>query len=202
MRQRPIVFDAEEVRAVLADRKMQMRRVVRSQPKGVGWSYRPCPYGVPGDRLWVRETWALLCGNPWPDLPSRENLATPPLNAERAYYKASFDRTAPRWRSPIHMPRWASRLTLEVLGVRVERLHEISEADAMAEGASLSGRQLLNDGKDHLRAFRDAWDRLDAKRVASARRREGAEALSFPWAANPWVWVIQFRVVQGGGSDV
>ena len=130
-----------------------------------------CPYGVPGDRLWVRETWRFPAGAPstWVD------------------YKADDSRGGFEWRSPIHMPRWASRLTLEVVGVRVEPLQEISRADAKAEGFMPSDGNGLERSRGRSfgnaqLAFSDTWDALNAKR-------------GFGWTSNPWVWVVEFRKI-------
>jgi len=138
------------------------------------WDVR-CPYGVPGDLLWVRETWDF---RPWGD------------RVVRVAYAADGDQSGEirvpdgwnpmlynyaRWRPSIHMPRWASRLTLRVTDVRVERVQEISHADAIAEGcADPTGHNA------HRFHFADVWDTLNAKR-------------GHGWDANPWVWVISFE---------
>ena len=121
-----------------------------------------CPYGVPGDRLWVRETHTLaeaVIGYDADGSPRRAPL----------YRATSLIADAPgvKWRSSIHMPRWACRLVLEVVDVRPERLCDISETDAQAEG--LESRAVFEVG----------WDRINGKRA--------------PWASNPWVWVVTFR---------
>ena len=136
-KERPILCSAPDVMAILDGRKTQTRRIMKPQPNRTWpdevtphWSVggnrtlpgasNPlrCPYGVPGDRLWVREAWRLPDGAPkgWVD------------------YRADDTRDGFKWKPSIHMPRWASRITLEVTDVRVERLQDISEADAMAEG--------------------------------------------------------------------
>jgi hypothetical protein len=129
-----------------------------------------CPYGAPGDRLWVRETWQQVSPTPmrdWPGIggrncgPSRWNPAC------RIVWRADGEMPAKeRWRPGIHMPRWACRLVLDVLGVRVERLHEITDEDVRREGVA-----------DHA-AFIAKWQEI-----------YGAES----WDANPWVWIIEFR---------
>ena len=143
----------------------------------------PCPYGVPGDRLWVRETHLYVGPGSGSDLPSyieeRKDLAN--HKRENVWYRADrADHESYRWTPSIHMPRWASRITLEITGVRVERLNDISEADAMAEGASPV--LVPPDGGDqpHVVGYRDLWESIN-----------GAGS----WDANPWVWVVAFRRV-------
>ncbi len=217
MAEKPILFSAEMVRAILDGRKTVTRRVVKPQPGGVVedayhrpdgkwiWTHLPvgtgvgignpfrCPYGAPGDRLWVREThyrWT-GCGSApprWIDGPSGDvydarGYADDPdieqIKAEMACL------TVPS----IHMPRWASRITLEVTAVRVERVQEISEEDAIAEGIEYTGVR-IQDGKKCCGAvsvvgcFRNLWDSINAKR-------------GYGWAANPFVWVVEFKRVEG-----
>jgi hypothetical protein len=191
-KERPIIFSAPMVRAILDGRKSQTRRVVKPQPvagviafdagplagqrsprtaTGEVFAAERCPYGAPGDRLWAREA---HCAFDVGRVHCRADYASDPV-AEKAH--------GVRWSSPIHMPRWASRITLEVIGVRVERLQSISEADAMAEG--------VNVHPDHhdkprtsiyspVQAYRDLWESIN-----------GAGS----WGANPWVWVVEFRQV-------
>jgi len=117
--ERAITMGPVEVRAILEASKTQLRREIKPQPDDrPGTMVARCPYGVPGDRLWVRESFA-------------------PQDANLVVYRgdeAGLALPAHQWRSPQHMPRWASRLTLEVIDVRVERLTAITEADAIAEG--------------------------------------------------------------------
>jgi hypothetical protein len=192
MRARPIPFSAPMVRAILADTKTQTRRVLKCRPQyqleerddGKLWPWMydsdrdadhwmPCPYGQAGDRLWVREAWKV-------DLNHR-------------FYRADGDPGGPvPWTPSIHMPRWASRITLEVTGVRVERPQDISEADAKAEGVHRCLDGLWSGGAwKHLRrpncyadpcnAFCDLWASINGP---------GS------WDANPWVWVVEFRRVE------
>lgn len=195
---KPISFKPEMVQAILSGRKTQTRRVIKQGyfPDGqkaaaiypareLGWiawapfdspglaeftkkAYKhgfPCPYGQPGDRLWVRETWMY-----W------GSLKEPPI-----LYRADGDWAGGAWRPSIHMPRKYSRLTLEVVEVRVQRVQEITEDDAVAEGmevvpigtATWSNRQ----------SFSIYWDQINGKR-------------GFTWASNPWVWVVEFKVVE------
>lgn len=199
MTDRPILFSAPMVRALLAGTKTQTRRVVKmkshqqieQRDDGTDWpwmydgerdadSWMACPYGQPGDMLWVRETWQAVSGNdrarhimthPRPDRGWLEYAATP-RDDEPAY----------KWRPSIHMPRWASRITLEVTGVRVERLQDISEADAMAEGVHYSLLEKIQAGQDRWarHAYKKLWETING---------------SDSWDLNPWVWVVEFKGV-------
>ncbi len=194
MRERPILFSAPMVRALLAGTKTQTRRIVKS--RDLEWmdvhqglrepdNAERCPYGQPGgDRLYVREAWA--APHAYDHLPPR----LIPQDA-RIHYAATEDRGGLLWRPSIHMPRWASRITLEVTGVRVERLQEISEADAKAEGADC----LTWSGIEGTAADLIDWP---LKEVAHPHRNGFAilwESINGPesWNANPWVWVVSFR---------
>ncbi len=134
----------------------------------------PCQYGRPGDRLWVRETWNQVhcVGNgAWiPVAAPRQKSKARLVYGSGA--KGQIAHGGP-WRSPIHMPRWASRITLELTGVRVERLHDITEDDAIAEG--VPGSHVDGWRRDE---FRVLWDSINGK---------GS------WKSNPWVWAIEFR---------
>lgn len=192
MKERPILFNGPMVRALLDGSKTQTRRVVKPQPdwvnpdasvgnaltvakigKRVGMANRICSYGQPGSRLWVRETWA--APHAYDHLPPRMI----PQDA-RIHYAATEDRGGLLWRPSIHMPRWASRITLEVTGVRVERLQEISEADAMAEGVAETAKHLqgLSACLEHCYAYQDLWESINGP---------GS------WDENPWVWVVEFK---------
>lgn len=197
-KERPILFSGPMVRAILECRKTQTRRVVKPQPekspvRTYQWKWTPkpkhsvswngpvrvdcphcsiwtkhCPYGTVGDRLWVRETHMISFG-------------------EIAY--AATDQHlvgCDKWRPSIHMPRWASRLTLEITGVRVERLQEISDSDAMAEGVPCEPVFDTDRGIDGQvfarKEFQSLWQSIN-----------GPES----WAANPWVWVIEFKRIDG-----
>lgn len=157
-----------------------------------------CPYGQRGDRLWVRETHAIVPATAFrgSGVPQTPNPADP---TEVAIYRAGWPLSPPgtRWRPSIHMFRWASRLTLEVQAVRVERLQAISEADAVAEG-------VIHDPDPLIGA--DFWVQLPTDRsggqagYSTAREAFRAlwEAISGPesWAADPWIWVVTFRRIQ------
>jgi hypothetical protein len=176
-----------------------------ANPRGMGrdWCWwtrddRPgatvarCPYGVPRDRLWVRETWypAFKRVVPHGKAPGSSGVIFRADYGFRPDLPATYD-PANGWRPSIFMPRWASRLTLEVTDVRVQRLQDISEEDAIAEGAPLMGPTLSDEqrivGGDHrtqgthphTMAFAVLWDTPNDERA--------------PWISNPWVWAITFR---------
>ena len=199
MKERPILFSGQMVRAILEGRKTQTRRIVKPQPTkdyvtlmplsgelvGVtkhggpidnrGWLH--CPYGKPGDRLWVRETHA------WYD------------PAQTVYYKASeTDWTYLPWRPSIHMPRWASRINLEVVSVRVERLQDISEEDAMSEGIESWEERGVDDAQDYYRDYVTGGHVYNAKDSF----RSLWQSINGPgsWEANPWVWVVEFKRIE------
>jgi hypothetical protein len=162
-----------------------------------------CPYGQPGDRLWVREKWAAgACSEGL-----RPNCLSPAfywgLRSDNTGLWYSADAAEPlhpvtprgKWRPSIHMPRWASRLTLEVTEVRAQRLQSITEADARAEGFSSESMPARVNCKPGTVAFFDPrhwfavlWDSINSKRA--------------PWIENPWVWVISFAVVQARASEL
>lgn len=149
-----------------------------NHPMAGDWYWTPSPYGKIGDRLWVRETFLYVGPGSGSDLPSyREERANPENHkASNCWFRASQPDETLVWTQSIHMPRWASRITLEVTGVRVERLQDISEADAQAEGVGLSDDQTY----PYTFAFATLWDQLN-----------GDDA----WSADPWVWVVEFKRV-------
>lgn len=212
---RPMIFSAPMVRAILAGTKTQTRRVVKIDAvieaaesfcevlttrkaerlgkneigvRAVGFMCKIndgftlddairvfSPYGQPGDRVWVRETWAI-----------EDERALVTQRKDAVIYLATHSGDRPwRGRPAIHMPRWASRITLEIVSVRVERLQEISEADAIAEGAEVwSGKETPWKGVCApviVHGYATLWESIN-----------GAGS----WDANPWVWVIEFRRVQ------
>lgn len=221
MKERPILFSALMVRAILDGRKTQTRRVVKPQPswellqeyatiRATRGSTRtnaqmladcmPCPFGVPGDRLWVRETFAegftYGGGNKvvWYRADQQARFAE---RIEAVCDYASVPENV-RWRPSIYMPRWASRITLEIKDVRVQRLQEISEADAIAEG--IDPQRCQHCGY----TWGDCRQHMD-HRLCVGREPESAAAayktlwsqIHGPgsWHANPWVWAITFRRV-------
>ncbi|WP_175760458.1 hypothetical protein [Burkholderia anthina] len=216
MKERPILFSAPMVRAILAGRKTQTRRVIKHQPPAatrevftfhhpdprthywafdggslLDWSH-PCPQGEIGDRLYVRETWQ-HSNHPFGPYERdclvfyRADYLDDPLGPD---LERSADGIRREWRPSIHMPRWASRITLEITGVRVERLQDIGEADACAEGAIYG--PLLPMG----------WNKPNCKSDACMRSRfavlwDGLNvARGHGWDANPWVWVVEFRRIE------
>lgn len=205
IKERPILFSGAMVRAILEGRKTVTRRVVKPQPAN-DWRFTggygritskhphkdkfgvfirrgehtdftevdiiPCPYGQPGDHLWVRET-CFING---------------PSKGSEVIYKADplpnweGEETDIRWRPSIHMPRWASRIQLEITSVRVERLQDISEEQAKAEGATCELAEIdsvrLGAASTYRAGFQRLWQSIN-----------GPES----WDANPWVWVVEFR---------
>lgn len=182
MTERPILMSGPMINAIFDGRKTQTRRVVKPQPK---WKAHNgvlafddrvnrgihCPYGQPGDRLWVRETWAQH-----PDEAGIIWRATDPGWDDNDY--------GIKWKPSIFMPRWASRITLEVTSVRVERVQDITPRDVVAEGIYHEpGEWGPDEAYDHLiKGFAHLWDQINAKR-------------GYSWDANPWVWVIGFKVL-------
>ncbi|MBR7747420.1 hypothetical protein [Undibacterium baiyunense] len=203
MKQRPILFSAPMVRALLDGSKTQTRRIITPQPQAVSenkiidWegdakvlaqllkqSGKECPYGQVGDQLWVRETWRT---DDSLDSKAPSTFASWPVKYEAdgkvLTHGAFHGNTKGKTRTSIHMPRWASRITLEITGVRVERLQDISEEDAMSEGAigghgAIPNYQYAATPVEH---FKHIWESIN-----------GAES----WEANPWVWVLEFKRVE------
>lgn len=189
-KERPILFSGTMVQALLDGRKTQTRRVVRPQPAhgvllcpwvdtlwaeqdaqgGCRCHFAPVRnlYGQPGDRLWVRETW---------------HLWGPPEHQILEYRADCADAENYTWRPSIFMPRRFSRITLEITDVRVERVRDISEADARAEGVTNAdeGSNPI-DGSHTIANFANLWEKINTKR-------------DYGWQANPWVWVIGFKQV-------
>ncbi len=221
MKEHPILFSGPMVRAILDGRKTQTRRIMKHQPPspsyklftpgderrhwihadGVnvidgGQPYFKCPYGQPGDRLWVRETWQSFGDSSkiTPPVPyscqvryeaDGATVWLPVPTGARGVFPASL-----KSRPSIFMPRWAARITLQITGVRVERLQDISEHDALAEGVNY---HILSEqaaefvrGKSHLPPavlkYGDLWESING---------HGS------WDANPYVWVVEFASGEG-----
>jgi hypothetical protein len=226
MKERPILFSGEMVRAILDGRKPQTRRVIKPPPehRADGWhvatnpksgygsekvmrDFLPiyCPYGQPGDKLWVRETFVVessfnsASAEDYPP-PFKDGRPIKWTNDdeygeywEQCHYRATdlepelhygLDEPGCKWRPSIFMPRWASRITLEVTGVRVERVQDISEGDAQSEGVPVGA---LDTGvtyvDSYVESFMRLWDCINGKRPGCA------------WEDNPWVWVVEFQKV-------
>lgn len=176
-----------------------------------------CPHGQTGDRLWVRETWRGVVGINPPDEPLETGVARYIPDQEhcrRVEYKATQGPDAEPWRPSIHMPRWASRITLEITGVRVEQLQDIREEDAKAEGVhsyddfptNSCCPQCQGQGVHGAAGPNLGWVEVDCQECETAeqRFRHLWESINGPgsWDANPWVWVVEFRRVdQEGSSD-
>ncbi|HBY9507170.1 hypothetical protein [Klebsiella pneumoniae] len=202
--ERGMIFNAEMVRALLDGRKTQTRRPIKwkqtrfteigEREDGSKWpwsedakhacdSWHPCPFGAVGDRIWVREAFRVHSRatdvatlvykaserNSWTEQTRRVPVAV-----------CNKPATPEKWTPSLHMPRWASRILLEITGVRVERLRSMSQDDARAEGV-IAASGPMEAGL----AFRELWDSI-----------YGEES----WKANPWVWVIEFKRVEGGAA--
>ncbi len=220
MVERPILFNSEMVKAILEGRKIQTRRVVKPQPHynkigllsfknncslGCQFMVDFCPYGQPGDRLWLKENWRVGAWNESEGLIAvdyktdgycrREWLKVEDVDLFQRLWKQSTDDASKvfgmlerydwkpgdspcRWRPSIHMPRWASRITLEITNVRVERLQEITEEDAKKEGCVAESGEGCAFYPAKL-AFELLWNTIKGK--------------TYPWSSNPWVWVVEFR---------
>ena len=216
MKERPILFSAPMVRAILAGLKTATRRVVKGNHGRVLWNSIvvngyggwcdehgrpvPCPYGQPGDRLWVRETFCIentydyhgdhidpsdgrpiqkhenVDGNYWLIPHYRATEPEPHI----VPYRCDADDDKTRWAPSIFMPRWASRITLEITGVRVERLQDITRGDCMAEGCPFPN---MAHGDNPRFWYAGLWDDINGNTPAE-------------WKANPLVWVIEFRRVE------
>ncbi|HCD1613392.1 TPA: hypothetical protein NBH86_001131 [Serratia marcescens] len=225
MKERPVIFNSEMVRAILDGRKTQTRRAMKVQPESSGFGLRfiteslnnrdtgkyfwsqsdacginktrskpfPCPFGQVGDRLWVRETWADVNHDGHPAIAYRADGGLRAIgeddgeeedpNLEKywfaQWYADLISGAEGSWRPSIHMPRWASRIALEITAVRVERLNDISDGDAIREGCSAAD---MKSGDCVADVFARLWSSI-----------YGEES----WGDNPWVWVIEFRRVGG-----
>ena len=207
MKERPILFNGEMVRAILSGAKTQTRRVVKilkqKHDGNNGYMFtnpsgqvvrQQCPHGIPGDRLWVRETFVPCVGIGSTKATifnciyvtfkdggqkTRKGEISEGLKPFSEYAPGAFDYI--KWKPSIHMPRWASRINLEITNVRVERIQDISEDDAICEGVTRS----VNDYEDisGIDCLERLWDSINKKR-------------GFGWDKNPWVWVIEFKIIK------
>ena len=198
-KERGMIFNGEMVRAILDGQKTQTRRPLKwkqtrfteigEREDGSRWPWsedtehacdfwHPCPFGGVGDRIWVRETWA------------EAGAGAPDLKLYRANYPehvpTHYENVPPaedvRWTPSIHMPRWASRLTLEITGVRVERLQAITLGDICKEIGC--GLYYFRPATYGFQVWEELWKSI-----------YGEEN----WQANPWVWVIEFKRIEGDG---
>ena len=163
---RPILFSGPMVRALLAGCKTQTRRVALRDRRGAQHVTKPCPYGAPGDTLWVRETFA-----PALMLPHLLHRQTVAYRATDEYPEGTLERITQTWCPSIFMPRWASRLTLTLVDVSLQPLQPITQHDELCEGFPPGATP----------SFRETWDALNSKR-------------GHGWNANPWVWRLRFTV--------
>jgi len=183
MRNKPIIMSAPMVRALLDGTKTQTRRVMKPQPIGdmpICEDDLPCPY-APSMYLWVRETWQIF--ERFADCVTIRYRASEGRShtefEERRVVALPRDYNTSIWRPSIHMPRWASRLTLEVTDVRAERVQDINDTDIRSEGFGLDGDAVAW-GADLRGEFSNLWDALHGEQ--------------YQWNANPWVWAIAFAV--------
>ena len=240
MKERPIIFSAPMVRALLAGTKTQTRRIVKA--RDLEWmdvhqglrepdNAERCPYGQPGDRIWVRETWQVAretldyeTGGEYDVFEWTDELGDPRLHLNGdarfgmkagLFYVADGEHKNPSvfynltgidnktilrpreitWRPSIHMPRWASRISLGITSVRVERLQDISIEDAKAEGAWGPDDSVVEKVANHFGihhfdtnprlAYQMLWEQIN-----------GPDS----WDANPWVWVVEFKRVKGDAA--
>lgn len=215
MKEHPVLMSNPMVRAILEGRKTMTRRVIKNGlPIGAKWwkiddcgdgnellyrmvdsfnvrTHCKCPYKI-GNQLWLKETWQLAewYSDHWEPAALKDN------NCHTTFkkYKADEEIENLKWRPSIFMPRWASRITLEITGVRVERVQDITESEAFKEGAQYhDGLGVGHNGWRHdtegfvynnaRSSFVALWDSINSKR-------------GFGWDANPWVFVIEFKVIK------
>lgn len=227
MQARPIIFSGDMVRAVLSGAKTQTRRVMKPQPfrtstyaPGFGqrWVYRGhisedykgipamfgpflplCPYGVPGDRLWVREN---IEAYEETDIGYHviryavDGRVVGEYTEEQEGWAWGYRGSKPvcghnytqntKHIPSIHMPKWATRIWLAVVSVRVQRVQDMTTADVWAEGISVGGEDVKHIGSQQhvtcrMSKFAELWDSINAKR-------------GYPWSANPWTWCVEFKL--------
>lgn len=209
MADRPIIFSGPMIRALLDGRKTMTRRVYkgRVEPQlglpsemqedlelrgfnlcGDAWAK---PRYMSDDRLWVRENFAIVPATAYRMSDGVQQIIDPNEADMAAIYAAGWERSIPKWRPSIHMPRWASRMTLIVESVKVERLQDINRADAIAEGLSLASAII----EEFWRWPAPFDDRTWLSPIAAYRWLWGELHGADAWAANPWVAAISFRVI-------
>lgn len=194
MKERPILFSGPMVLAILAGKKTQTRRVVKLDNSDFEFQHEPefkvigvnrkikCKYGQPGDRLWVKETWA-----------TTEQAGDHAADAHPVYRATDPDWETMdgwKWKSPRFMPRSASRILLEIVSVRVERLQEISDADARSEGVTIGSDTEIAAhiaGEPETAARMEFWHLWQSINEDKPGR---------DWDSNPWVWRIEFKRVE------
>jgi hypothetical protein len=209
MKHRPILFSTDMVQAILEGRKTQTRRVVKTiDARGFRTNYAPfedfygrvfkCPYGQPGDVLWVRETWAPALNDFAYKADYSEDVINEPQNKGL-------------WKPSIHMPREAARLFLRIKSVRVKRLQDISEDDACEEGIEVKTMPNADAGdyncypRNYMISEKDAdgWPYFNEEQYIESFRTlwqsiNGPES----WDANPWVWVVEFERISREKAEV
>jgi hypothetical protein len=211
VKERPILFSGPMVRAILEGRKTQTRRVIKDpipewvtefghtffclpgeiSGRGLHPEHGPaeilfrCRYGKKGERLWVRESWHRVPNHPDMREGDPRVIVGYAAGGERMVRcSTAAPQVSRHLRPSIHMPRWASRINLEITGFRIERLQQITEADAAREG--------FIESEDHTPrgAFRQLWDSINGGNL-----RHGGSP--WAWTQNPWVWVLEFRRLDG-----
>lgn len=194
IKERPILFNAAMVNAILDGRKTQTRRLAkpRKHPSLLAgnwsdayvldggnhdWLMQDNIYGQPGDQLWVRETFSIVPRTAYRMSEGVEQIEKPTCNHDAAIYRAGWDRSAGglRWQPSIHMPRWASRIQLEVTALRIERLQNITIADALAEG--INHKTMACPRHEYFQL----WNSING---------------DMNHEQNPWVWVIEFKRIE------
>lgn len=231
MKERGMIFNGEMVRAILDGRKTQTRRPIKwkqtrfteigEREDGSKWPWsedaehacdfwHPCPFGAVGDRIWVRETFAALEPGSYEQVkPQEGHCQDLRYAATDRLAKSDADIRGYKWVPSIHMPRWASRILLEITDVRVERLNAISEEDAQREGVHTEVWDQTVVARNY--AARDEffqfWSEdmphyVEMNQLYRSSFRSLWEYIygSENWLANPWVWVIEFKRVEGGAA--
>ena len=206
MKEHAILFSTPMVQAILQGRKTQTRRVIKPQPDSEPYfagkvnmwyaenkpkGLSDCPYGQPGDLLWVRETWKKA------DIPEADG----PFEYKASLQNPSAEWNKGIWKPSIHMPKAAARIWLKVKDVRVECLQKISQKDAIAEGIETLGKRSLTIDKPYYKNYiSDDWENGWLNPINSFDslwcKINGEQS----WYANPWVWVVEFEVVSTTGK--